>query len=592
MPKFMSYLNDYEVEVMEKGKATLKSYISDCVEDDEERKDGEDSDGASVSSAAKSGNKEVENMASSFYDNMRSPNLLPGLDEQPSLTETSEDQSLTFQKSVVDSQVDERADDPSYNGTWSCDLRCHPDPLAQSKEVPTPLSPHLHTPPSSFPETERSWRTNIPAGVNIQASAVSNTHVQSTHGSDVSTSSSAHVSDESSTLSSCDSKLYITGKQLIRKDRSHVIYPLNAYEPIAQNPVDLLITTDISSVNSTRSPTPSAGQEEDDERHIGPLAPEVSRRTLSDGLAVGDGRFERSRHPQQTRSPRGGNSLVTQALRPLNVGPARRRLVGDCAEGGRSGPQLPASLRPQQRRRRGQRGQCSRPAVPDLHSGKDPRHSVPPPAGPPSHLQGPRTARIRQRPQPSHLQGPRTARISRRPQPERLRRSTETTDEALSCSNCQLEYQRGPCLSRQRRQRHQHHSSACLHEDLLYYVLGKLDRPEYRCARREDAGRERTRNRGGDGCSTDSGDAGDASRDREGLGNDMHQQMVVRMLAQLQQQLTNDNASDGLAIENCSDVETVSSTASWSQQQQRQQPQQQQQQHDSALYSDVFCAVM
>ncbi|KAL8602288.1 hypothetical protein ACOMHN_022801 [Nucella lapillus] len=528
------------------------------------------------------------------------------LDEQPSLTETSEDQSLTFQKSVVDSQVDERADDPSYNGTWSCDVRCHPDPLAQSEEVPTPLSPHLHTPPSSFPETERSWRTNIPAGVNIRASAVSDTHVQSTHGSDVSTSSSAHVSDDSSTSSSCDSKLYMTGNQLIRKeqisysnvrgcpDRSRVIYPLNAYEPIAQNPVDLLNTTDISSVNSTRSPTPSAGQEEDDERHIGPLAPEVSRRTLSDGLTVGDGRFERSRHPQQTKSPRGGNSLVTQALRPLNVGPARRRLVGDCAEGGRSGPQLPASLRPQQRRRRGQRGRFSRPAVPDLHSGKDPRHGVPPPAGPPSHLQGPRTARIRRRPQPSHLQGPRTARISRRPQPERLRRSTETTDEGLSCSNCQLEYQRGPRLSRQRRQRHQHHSSACLHEDLLYYVLGKLDRPEYRCARREDAGRERTRNRGGDGCSTDSGDAGDASRDREGLGNDVHQQMdtVVRMLAQLQQQLTNDNASDGLAVENCSDVETVSSTASWSQQQQRQQPQQQQQQHDSALYSDIFCAVM
>ncbi|KAL8602283.1 hypothetical protein ACOMHN_022796 [Nucella lapillus] len=79
MPKgFMSYLNNYEVEMKEKGKATFKSYISDCVEDDEERKDGEDSDGASVSSAAKSGNEEVENMASSFYDNMRSPNLLPG----------------------------------------------------------------------------------------------------------------------------------------------------------------------------------------------------------------------------------------------------------------------------------------------------------------------------------------------------------------------------------------------------------------------------------------------------------------------------------------------------------------------------------
>ncbi|KAK7116333.1 hypothetical protein V1264_002029 [Littorina saxatilis] len=62
--RFMSYLNNYEVEMKEKGKATFKSYISDIIGDEEEERNEED--------------EEVEKSASAFFENLMHPSLLPG----------------------------------------------------------------------------------------------------------------------------------------------------------------------------------------------------------------------------------------------------------------------------------------------------------------------------------------------------------------------------------------------------------------------------------------------------------------------------------------------------------------------------------
>ncbi|XP_076465235.1 myotubularin-related protein 10-B-like isoform X2 [Babylonia areolata] len=64
--RFMSYINNYEVEMKEKGKATFKSYISDCIDDEDEAERKEEED------------EEVENSASAFFDNLMQPSLLPG----------------------------------------------------------------------------------------------------------------------------------------------------------------------------------------------------------------------------------------------------------------------------------------------------------------------------------------------------------------------------------------------------------------------------------------------------------------------------------------------------------------------------------
>ncbi|KAK7501560.1 hypothetical protein BaRGS_00006991 [Batillaria attramentaria] len=63
--RFISYLNNYEVEMKEKGKATFVSYISDLNGDEEEEaKEEED--------------EEVEKSASAFFDDLMQPSLLPG----------------------------------------------------------------------------------------------------------------------------------------------------------------------------------------------------------------------------------------------------------------------------------------------------------------------------------------------------------------------------------------------------------------------------------------------------------------------------------------------------------------------------------